>query len=651
MTPDGAGMMPPIGAIRPPMDRVPRPSYDPRVTSAIRFPRSLCLIAVAVAAAGCPLGCSSGGMPDEGRERPDRLVVASYDGVGAGLLEGWLADGIASDPSGLAGLVEDGLHVRRLRPVNPTLTAVVHATLATAALPSATGIVSNSFLPPGVPITGVVSGYAAPWEVSPLWSRAHRAGDRVGVLLWPGSDAHGLERMGDFGIWWPERPLAASEILDATPAPDLPSADGVTTVSWTVEVRLPGAEPTRTALEVAVADTVPDGRQRFDTVAFRPAGGDGWELRDDRGWYRLDLRALGPDDLDTGRYGAWCKVLHLDRWRGSLRLLRGGVWRLLGYPQPFADALEAVIGPWPGPPDDALLQAWWLDAAIGIDLDAWLEQAERLDHWLDDALAWVVANERFDLLMTYHPLADEYQHTSLIVRPGQWAFSPGKAVAAREGLKRIGRRIDASVAHTWRLLDAERDALVVVSDHGLMPLEREVRLRRLLADHDLLTIETDPHGDQVVDRSSRVTATTDAACAHLYVNHAGDRPGGTVAADEVQTVLLQVARLLADLEEDGEPLVERVVTRTDAASLGLDHPASGDLIAFLAPGSTWSPSLQGPVVSPTSASGQHGYLARHDAMCGVLLARGAGVRRTTRDEIGAVEAGLWLQWLVRLPPG
>ena len=611
------------------------------------------LVVVATALVGL-IGCRSQiGIPDP---VPGRVVVVSYDGVGADLLEQWLADQTVGDPDGFVGMADEGLRVRRMRPVDPTLTAVVHATLATGAAPARTGIVANRFLPPGAPVDAPVSGFEVAWQVPPVWSRVRQAGGRVGVLLWPGSDARSLERMGDFGIWWPVRPLAGSEVVELEPesagtAPDLPSADGVATLLWRVEIELPGAEPDGTALEVAVADTDPDGRQRYDTVAFRPAGADGWELRDDRGWYRLDLAALGPGDLSDGRYGAWCKVLHLDRWRGTVRLLRGGVWRLLGYPDEYARSLEAAIGPWPGPPDDALLETWWLDAATGIDLDAWLEQAERLDRWLDDALAWTAANERFDLVLASHPLADEYQHTSLIVRPGQWAYSPGKAVAAREGLKRVGRRVDASVAHAWGLLDGERDALVVLSDHGQLPIEREVRLSRLLADHGLLEVASGPSGASAASRSSRVVATMDGACAHLYLNRAGDRPGGTVRPDEADDVLRRAARLLADLEEGGEPLVERVMTRSEAAALGLGHPATGDLVAFLAPGSQWSPSLEGPVVAPTATNGQHGHLSHHDGMCGILLARGAGIRRATSDEIGAVEAGVWIRSLVGLPPG
>ncbi len=107
----------------------------------------------------------------------------------------------------------------------------------------------------------------------------------------------------------------------------------------------------------------------------------------------------------------------------------------------------------------------------------------------------------------------------------------------------------------------------MLSDHGQLPLEREVRLLRLLADHGLLQLETGPAGAPVISRSSRVVATVDAGCANLYLNRAGVRPGGVVDVGESEALLRRVASLLADLEEDGEPLVEKVVTRAEAGEL------------------------------------------------------------------------------------
>jgi predicted AlkP superfamily phosphohydrolase/phosphomutase len=322
------------------------------------------------------------------------------------------------------------------------------------------------------------------------------------------------------------------------------------------------------------------------------------------------------------------------------------VWRLLAYPAAFAERLQAAVGPWPGPPDDAELARWWLESEKGVDLDVYLEQIERLDRWLDAVLELVVASEDFRLLLAYHPGPDEYQHSSLVVSPDQWAFSPGRAVAAAEGLKRVGRSVDASVEAAWRTLDPARDVLVVLSDHGLLPIHRLVRLDRLLADAGLLEVAADGR----VGAASKVRATTAGATAHVYLNRVGERPGGVVSAAEADGLLARVARLLADLEDQGEPLVERLVTRRDAAALGLGHPATGDLVAFLAPGSAFAPGLEPPVVGPSAYYGQHGYLARHDGMCAMLFARGAGIRRSRPAELAATEVEPLLAALLGLPP-
>jgi predicted AlkP superfamily pyrophosphatase or phosphodiesterase len=614
--------------------------YDDQVRS-ITSPSRLVLLASVLALAGCPLGCRSGGSSGGGSDRAERLVVVSYDSVGADLAATWLADGTARRPDGLRGFADQGFAAGRVRPVNPTLTAVVHNALVTGAPPRNTGIVSNTFLPAGAPVTRFTSGFAAPSAVAPLWAGAKAAGRRTGILLWPGSDVSALDRMGDFGMWWPRRPLVDGEILeldpaDAVPAPDLPTHDGLPSLAWTIPVELPGSQPSLVRFEVAITDSDENGRPRYDTIAFRPAGGDGWDYREDRGWYRFDNRLLGPEDLEVELYGSWCKVLHLDRWDGHLRLYRGGLWRLHAYPASFASGLEEAIGPWPGEPDSAGLEAWWLDATTGIDLDVWLEQAERLDAWLDDAFRYVVDHEDFDLLFAYHPIVDEYLHMGLLVRPGQWAFSPGRAVAAREGLRRVGRTVDASISATWRLLEPTQDALVVVSDHGQAPIERTVRVNRLLADAGLLEVVAGDRGPEI-GPASRVVATGDGGCAHLYLNRADSRPGGVVAASDAPELERRVARLLADLENGGDPLVERVVTRAEAASLGLDHPNSGDLVAFLLPGSTFSMELEGPAVEPSRFYGQHGYLAHHDAMCGIAFARGAGIRRSRPSEVTSLD--------------
>jgi len=341
---------------------------------------------------------------------------------------------------------------------------------------------------------------------------------------------------------------------------------------------------------------------------------------------------------------AWSKPLHLDRIRGALRLYRGALWRLVAYPSEFEDRLAEAVGPWPGLPDDGLLSEWWLDMGRGIDLDTYLEQVERLDRYLDRIAEWVIANEQFRLLLAYHPGADEYQHSSLIVEPDQWAYTPGTAVAAREGLKRVGRSLDRSVGVLWRALDGSRDALLVVSDHGQVPIHDVVHFNRVLEEQGLVEV-SEENGRRRIAASSPMAAMASGGCAHLYLNLVGREPTGVVAPAEADELLRRAAKILSDLTVEGEPVVERIYSRDEAASIGLDHRNSGDLVVFLKPGYAGSRELVGEPIEPSRYYGQHGYLADHRAMDGILYARGVGVRPGTGEMRTTEVAPLVASWL------
>ena len=591
--------------------------------------------------------CREQGLP---ATRAGRVVVVSYDGLGADLAWQWIGSGLAAEPDGLAALAGQGLAVRRLRMASPTLTSVGHATLATGQPPSATGVVSNTFHRPGTPVTENVAGYAVSYQAPALWTAAARQGVRVATLMWPAADAGAVDRVGDLGVVWTRGALAPSEVLDLDPGlagttGELISKDGVAALQWVLELPLGKAEPASITLEVAAYDGTPDGLPRFDTVAARFGSDGSWMLAGEREWLSLELEARSARDERPRRYGLWAKPLYLDRARGGLRLYRGALWRLTGYPDDFEDRITDAVGPFPGLPDQRLLADWWLDMSTGIDLDTFVEQAERLDHWLDRITGWVLANEDVRLVMAYHPTPDEYQHSSLLVAPDQWAYSPGAALAAREGLKRIGRSVDRSVAALWGALDPGRDALVVVSDHGLVPIHSEVRVLLALEQAGLVEVVEDG-GERRVAPTSPMAAGISGGCAHLYLNLAGRETGGVVARAEAGELLARAARAVADLELDGRPVAERILTRAEAAGLGLDHPNSGDLVVFLRPGFSFSSRLNGEAVVPSAVYASHGYLASHDSMCGVLLARGAGIARVEQAEMPATEvAPLIARWL------
>ena len=590
--------------------------------------------------------CQGGGPPEV---RAERVVMVSYDSLGADFAWRWIADGTVSSPHGLAGMAQSGFSAERMRMVNPTLTAVNHISLAAGRDAAGTGVVSNSYHEPGTPITEWVSGFTASSEVETLWTAARRNGLRVATLAWPGADAGAVDRMGDFGVTWPGPPLASSEIVELEPEAaettgEVPSNDGLAPLLWRLHVELRSAIPSDRELLIALVDADPNGRPRYDAVAVRLAGEDDWNYVGEMEWLEIDFEARADEDLRSHLYGSWCKVLHIDRFTGALRFYRGEINRLHAYPDAFEDRLTKAIGPWPGEPDRAVAD-WWLDLAQGIDLDTFIEQGERFDRYFDRMTEWVLAEEDADLILAYHSSLDVYLHGSLITDQRQWAYSPGRALAAGEGLKRMGRSIDRSVASMWSALDPERDALVVVSDHGQMPIFEVVRPNRALADAGLVKV-VDEGGRTRVAPDTPMIAVSGGALIHLYLNLAGREPGGVVTMAEAPELLRRAARVMADLEAEGRPAVEKIFSRGEAAAVGLDHPSSGDLVIFLAPGFAADGGLGGPALEPSRYYGQHGFMASHDEMCGVLFARGAGIKKKRFGEVASTSvAPMIARWL------
>jgi predicted AlkP superfamily phosphohydrolase/phosphomutase len=590
--------------------------------------------------------CQGAGPPEM---RAARVLMVSYDALGADLAWQWISDGTASLPEGLAGMAQHGFSAERLRMVDPTLTAVNHISLAAGCNASGTGVVSNAFHKPGTPITEWVSGFNTSSDAETLWTAARRDGLRVGTLAWPGADGEALDRIGDFGVVWPGPPLATSKIIDLDPETaettgEVPSNDGLPPLLWRLSLDLRSSVPSDRELLIALVDADPNGRPRYDTVAVRLAGEDDWDYAGEMEWLEVDFEAQARDDLRPRRYGSWCKILRIDRFTGNLRFYRGEVNRLHAYPDVFEDRLTEAIGPWPGEADLGVAD-WWLDLAQGIDLDTFIEQGERLDRYFDRMTEWVLAEEDADLILAYHSSLDVYLHTSLITGQLQWAYSPGRALAAGEGLKQMGRSIDRSVASLWKALDPERDAMVVVSDHGQMPIFEVVRPNRALADAGLVRV-VDGDGRSRIAADTPMVAVTGGAMMHLYLNLSGREPGGVVSMAEAPELLRRAARVLADLESEGRPAVEKIFTRGEAAAIGLDHPSSGDLVIFLAPGFSAASGVDGPALEPSRRYGQHGFLASHDEMCGVFFARGVGIKKKHFGEIDATSvAPMIARWL------
>lgn len=487
-----------------------------------------------------------------------RVVLLSFDGLGADAL---------SRQSGLPAfdhLARTGASARVI-PVNPTLTGPTHVSMLTGVEPRVHGVVSNWFHLPGTPAQRVTRGMDIEPDVETIVEAAKRQGKRVGVVPFPSVDGSTPRRSADFGLVWttsltrgrviqlkradfkrewvpptwtarPQRRTSFSPIMRAR-------------VEWTASKTL------RADVDVVAYDTTDDARENYDSYEIE-MNEKGLPLSERR-WFAISKE----------HHGSWSKILEhtptLD-----VKLYWGAISRTNAYPAAYRDLLDAEVGFWPGAPDEQ----------AGIDPVTFAEQNERLSDFLARAQVVTIQRMPFDLLLAYQPAIDAALHNFL--------------GSDDEVIRRAFVAADRAAASVGSKLDASRDALIVTGDHGLVPIQRTVRMNALLARHGFLP---------------RWRAYTSNNVAHLY------RFSG---------------------EDDSEPLIrmlhgtgwfERIERK--------HHRNSGDVIVTSHPPIGLIESSDEPVEAEPNAHGHHGALNTHRELHAAFYASGAGVRPGSVGEI------------------
>jgi predicted AlkP superfamily phosphohydrolase/phosphomutase len=589
-----------------------------------------------------------------------RVILVSLDGLAAGRNRANLREGVYTDREGLSAFAANGYVVENAIPVNPALTSVSHTSIATGAFPSVTGIVANRFHLPGTPIVQGVSGFDAPLGAEPLWQAFRRQGRRVGVLTFPACDTTSPARTADFGMLYVNTPNAPAAVVTLA-APQFVA----TTVpaGWTsyspprramLSVKLAGvAGATVATFTLTALDTTDDGVTDFDTLVVGDDAefANGTLARVHAGeWFPLRVRAPHPDG-GTRIVGSWCLVQTLSPDLSLVKLYRGAFFSTEAYPRAFRERLDEKAGFWPGPGDDRALERA-LSGQDGLQLSDFMGQTRRFSEFFNACARTAFSSETFDLLMLYQPVVDEVEHVLLVTDPRQSAYSEAFATTARGAVTKAFQIADRAVGELARSLDLSRDALVVVSDHGMAPVWETVHLNQLLQHAGLTQGDQGERGWRV-KASSRIVAFGSSGCSSLYVNLKGREPSGVVEPAEMRAVVQAAAVALANAQVDGQDVVEAMFRREELAPLGMDSPNAGDLVVFLRPGFMGTAEIGAPGApfhAPAEIAGQHGFLNTHPEMAAVWLARGAGVPRQRRTKASLTEVAAFVAQLAGVQP-
>jgi predicted AlkP superfamily pyrophosphatase or phosphodiesterase len=193
-------------------------------------------------------------------------------------------------------------------------------------------------------------------------------------------------------------------------------------------------------------------------------------------------------------------------------------------------------------------------------------------------------------------MVDEYQH-----RNGPWSAE------ARERIEEADAELGRLIQTLEGLTMWEHTTLIVISDHGFLPIERIVVPGVIL---DQLGLVTRGTKDTLDDWKAAVR--TNGGQAYLYVKDAGDAATRKALEDR-----------FAELARQPDSGIGRIYTSDEISARG------GDPRAFLAveaaPGFAFQDGYAGDVIVPSSSKGTHGYDPERDEMGSALIVHGPGI--------------------------
>ncbi|HYO11771.1 MAG TPA: alkaline phosphatase family protein [Thermoanaerobaculia bacterium] len=561
-----------------------------------------------------------------------RVILISLDGAGNRTLHDLYRQGVLHK-GGFERFFREGEVADALIPVDLTLTATNHISLITGFPPAATGIVGNEFYPGGSLSAETVSAFETPIGTETLWEAARRQGRRVGVLTWPGADAREARRTASWGLVFSTTAELNPQILtlarsDWRPAPAASVPPGIVSHAEWLSARVTvGGEEEGAALvlDLFAVDSQDDGETRYDGVVVETGRGDGAGRGPKAalpagGWGRITWAS------PQGYTASWLKLLAIAPDLSQIRLYLGGIHRTIAYPNELSESLARREIYWPGAPDNGGLVAGW-EGRPGIDLATWTEQAERMAAYSGETLRFAAARTDWDLLLCYIPVIDVAGHRLLLLDPRQSGFSPERRDELTQARTRVWQAVDAELGKLLAGLDLTQTRVVVVSDHGMVPVHTAV----------------DPNAP-LAGLGAQVSAVPNGGAAFVHVDS-----GEGQAARE---------RLLADLSSryaqwrvDGEAPVDKILTREEASRIGLDHPNSGDLVLFARQGFIFRSLPADRASVPAPVYGAHGYPATNPEMQALYMAIGAGIAPGSGGTVHATDvAPRVAAWLGIDPP-
>ena len=230
------------------------------------------------------------------------------------------------------------------------------------------------------------------------------------------------------------------------------------------------------------------------------------------------------------------------------------------------------------------------------DFNAAITPPLQTDAAFTDIACYAIKKSQPNLLLLHLAMVDHEEHL-------HGPFSPEGNAATETADAQVARVIaEARKDGIW-----ESTVLVVLSDHGFVPISQAVRPGVLLREHGLITLN---EKDRII--SWKASLLTDGGSAYIYVNDRND--------DATRRTLTEIFKPLAGAQGSG---IARIVAHDEIVAMG------GDPDAFLAleavEGTVITGDYTGKVTEPSKLGGTHGYFPDRPEMRSSLIFYGPSV--------------------------
>lgn len=513
-------------------------------------------------------------------------------------------------------------------PVFPSHTPVNFASLFTGLSPIGHGVADGPIRQWGYPVSMIsMSGFSSVAKtVDPFWLVLEKAGLALSILSVPGSTPpeifNGNVIKGRWGGWGIEFPnMIFHTAADAHLKKQIGWNDRVFGVEkrltefvkpydplgWGLLAPQSYSPPRETKMSnwgrdlfVLLTDSKDDGRENYDTASFsfdkkqilfslKEGEWGPWfklhlEYEIDR-QYQKDVpgkteveQRLAKIGIDTSARVRVIKLGERDFFR--IRVLYDGMNESLASPRTIADELIGSAGPMVDFPDNFPPQLIYFDE----DKRAFLDEAEMSFEWHRKAVSYLLKNQKQEVLLhsiytpnqmltsrwwmgRVDPKSIHYEETSAGEREKSW-----------DEVLTMYKRVDEILGEA---LDAAGpDSFVVLSsDHGAAPLNKEVRLNNFFASKGWLVFDFDRKLG--VHRINwKKTKVVFLNMNHIFINPLGlDGAYEPARGGEYESLVKEVSEALRELkDETGASPLDELLRRSEAVKWMLPENRVGDLI-------------------------------------------------------------------------